>query len=335
MRTFRVIASLIVSVLLAGAARADELEQIMLRRYNEAVAQENWPFAIAAAEKLHELRPKGGVFAFNAACAHARAGDKASSAKWLLVSARNGFAGIASFEDDPDLVSVRSEPGYAEALAIVRKTVEARFAQFKALADAAKPVTVLPPGFDRATPAPLIIALHGSGGRGDETSQRWQGAAANVGAVLIAPDALRPMGGGYQWTFRDEADWYIQKLISDARQQHNIDPQRVVLVGFSQGANISFMMGVKHPGMFRGIVPVCGHWEAGVAPVPEKTSDATRWFVITGANDPAAATNNDFAARAKKAGLPVELRVVPRTGHSYPPDGDATLTEALRAILAR
>ena len=39
----------------------------------------------------------------------------------------------------------------------------------------------------------------------------------------------------------------------------------VILVGFSQGANIALMMGRSHAREFAGVVPVCGHWEADVA----------------------------------------------------------------------
>ena len=107
--------------------------------------------------------------------------------------------------------------------------------------DRAQPV-VLPDGYDPVKPAPLIIALHGRGGNGKNMAAAWDEIANDVGAILVAPDALRPLGMGYDWRFVDESEWLVLLTLDRVLERYAIDEQRIVLTGLSQGAHIAFMM---------------------------------------------------------------------------------------------
>jgi predicted esterase len=217
---------------------------------------------------------------------------------------------------------------------VVRANAERRLASFRAAAAEAEPVVVRPRGHDASVPTPLVIALHGTGGTGRATARAWRAATQRAGALLVAPDALRPAGNGYSWTFRDESEWYVEHLIEKVGEEYAIS--EVVLVGFSQGANIAFSMGRSHPDLFGAVVPICGHWEADAAAMPrapavEEEDSRPSWYLLIGELDPWQGTYDGAFGALGDAGMRVEMKKLPRVGHAMPRTGE--LLEALRWCL--
>lgn len=79
-------------------------------------------FALAAqaAEQAfrEELNP---TFAYDSACAWARAGDGASAMRMLTLAAQNGFRDASAAETDPDLAALRGTPQFEGWLSTLRK----------------------------------------------------------------------------------------------------------------------------------------------------------------------------------------------------------------------
>lgn len=316
-----------------SSAQADDARSLA-RDFNEAMRNKLWPQAAQIGARLAELEPQGGAVSYNVACAHARAGDPKASAVWLVRCANEGWSGVRSLETDPDLETVRAEPDYARALEIVHANVQKRFDEYKAVVRRTKPLIVLPPGYRAGEPAPLIIALHGSGGRGEQMADVWHAPAARHGAILVCPDALRQLGDGYQWKFRDESEWLVLDLIERVSADHAIDRSRIVLAGFSQGANVSIDMGIKHPSAFAGVIPVAGHWEVDVSPLPtEKPADSPRFAMLIGDRD----EGTDSYRQAKKlfpaAGFDTRVKIYAGLGHAFPSDTTRELDDALSYVL--
>lgn len=315
-------------------AASDPRAAGMAREFEQAIKAQDWAKAIEAGERLHELAPQGGAVAFNVACCHAKIGDTKTAAQWLLTCANAGWGGLRSFETDADLDAVRNEPVYTQALAIVKQTRQRAFAAFQDKARAAEVLTILPPDHDADAPAMLIVALHGSGGTGAEMARQWKQIAAKNNAILICPDALRPLGKGYQWMFRDESDWLVMDVIERAKAKHSIDPARVVLTGFSQGANTALEVATRHPESFAGVVVVAGHYEPDINPFPKAPGAKLPPFaLLIGEKDEAAASNRAAEAELKALGVPVMLRVYPRAGHGFPPRSERELADALQFVL--
>jgi predicted esterase len=320
----------------------DPKAEALAREFDQAMQAQQWNAAIEAGEKLHEIAPRGGAIAFNIACCHAKLGDTKASARWLLACANAGWAGLRSFETDSDLDAVRAEPVYAQALEIVKQARQRAFVAFQDKARAAEVLTLLPPNHDASKATPLIIALHGSGGTGADMADQWKSIAARNGAILVCPDALRPLGQGYQWMFRDESDWLVMDVIQRAKAKHNIDPDRVILTGFSQGANTALELATRHPEAFAGVVIIAGHYEPDINPFPKGPGGAggadaklPPFALLIGANDEAAQSNRAAEAELKALGIPVMLRIYPGHGHAFPPQTQTELSEALRFVMVR
>ena len=327
MKTLHTALAAVLVLGLAAAARGQDAGA-----FERAYRRGDWAGAAQAAERWAERAPDDSTAAYNAACAHALAGDAAAALEWLRRAGAAGFAGVRSIEEDPDLSSVRADDGFEEATAAIRANRAEMFAEFKAEAESSEILTILPPGKAEG-PRPLIVVLHGYGGQPWRNAELYRKVAAKRGAIIAAPSGLRPAreGEGFSWTFRDEAEWWVLRAIDRVVARHSVDPERVILAGISQGANLALTVGLEYPRRFAGLLAVAGHYEAHLMPVPE--SGGPRVYLLIGDQDPFVDTFRQAAPVFADGGLDVHLRVISGLGHAYPRRATAELGRALEFLL--
>lgn len=127
----------------------------------------------------------------------------------------------------------------------------------------------LPDGFDAAKegPVPLVVHLHGGGGRG--TLRQSESELARRRWIGIAPDGRewRLAGKGCEWetsaAYVDSPDPDVgpgEQDILDAirwvQANYPIDPDRVYLFGFSMGGRGTWGIGLRNPDLFAAIAPM-------------------------------------------------------------------------------
>jgi phospholipase/carboxylesterase len=182
----------------------------------------------------------------------------------------------------------------------------------------------------------LIVMLHGLSG--DENAMWIFEPALPRAAAVIAPRApYASEFGGYSWTpaalpdeltavdFREAAD-RLQQFIGEAVTLHQVDPRRVIVMGFSQGAALSYAFSLAHPGMLCGVIALAGflpqhnrHSERSAA---ESKSAFPRYLIVHGTHDEAVPIEQARAARLvfKSRGAPVEYHEH-RVGHKVSAQG--------------
>ena len=157
----------------------------------------------------------------------------------------------------------------------------------------------------------LIVMLHGLSG--DENSMWIFDHALPRSAAVIAPRALYDSElGGYSWTrmaardeltdvdFQEAAD-RLQRFIGEAVTLYQVDPRRVIVMGFSQGAALSYAFSLEHPERLCGVIAL-----AGFLPQHKRhfAQDAfPRYLIVHGAHDAAVPIE-----RAREARLVLESR---------------------------
>ncbi len=325
----------------ASAQPAAELRA----RIEIAMGRRDWAQALGLSGRLHQIEPNGGLAAYNAACFAALNGEVPVALDWLRKSAEAGFEGVHMLAHDPDLAAARADGGFADVAALVRANRDRGFGEFRELAADYEPMALLPPGMagkgQGERGLPLIIALHGFGANGADIGGAWQEAAAAVGAILVAPDALRRRGNGagFEWRFIDEGEWLVLRVLEQMKRRYNIDPDRVVLTGFSQGANLTLYIGARHPDLFRGLIPYAGRYQTGDAPLESllalPAEERPRVALRIGADDTGARSYEHAEAELRAAGVDVQREVYPGVGHSLPANATEELSEALRWVLER
>jgi polyhydroxybutyrate depolymerase len=153
-----------------------------------------------------------------------------------------------------------------------------------------------------AGPRPLVVALHGGGGtaRFAKYATGWSEKADREGFLVAYPEGTRPdstrgasflrnpqfwnVGTGFGFVEREGVDdvAFMESLLDELLAQAPIDPARVYVTGFSNGASLALRLGVELSERIAAIAPVAGQlwrWDRGPArPMP--------MLYITGAADP-------------------------------------------------
>ncbi len=110
----------------------------------------------------------------------------------------------------------------------------------------------LPPEYTHNRPYPVLIALPNMGENEDMTIKRWAKGAADHGYILAVPER----GGGlYRYT-EAEHDCVLETL-RDLRRRYHADSDRVYLFGLGEGGKAAFDIGLSHPDLFAGVLPMC------------------------------------------------------------------------------
>jgi len=304
-------------------------DQQLINRYDRMYAAEKYELALKAAEIICDRHPESARWHFFAGALYAKLGHIDQAIEALQTCAKNKYTGISSFEQNSDLDPIRDNAEFEAIVGTVRANAKARMNEFQAEAKRHKPKSFFPKSTD--IKPPLVIALHGTGMDGQSMFGALKKACEDQGAILIAPDALRPAGKGFSWTYRDESKWFVNYLIEDAIENHNADPDRVILIGFSQGANIALILGQTQPETFKAVVPICGHYEAQNA---ESAGTPAPFYLLSGARDPWKKTyvkaKNDFVA----AGGEVKSRLIAGKGHQLPTGKSGTKEYQMALIWA-
>lgn len=143
--------------------------------------------------------------------------------------------------------------------------------------------------------APLIIFNHGSGatGTGNLRDVACCGlpAVINYGSwdielsfVILSPQRT----SGLDILALDD-------FVEFALKNYHVDPQRVYLAGWSQGANISLRYMANYPDKVAAVVPVAGGWFQGVPNNVCDAADVPMWSFV-GSQDSSQITNTGIAA---------------------------------------
>ncbi len=164
----------------------------------------------------------------------------------------------------------------------------------------------LPPDYDPARPWPLMIVLHGGSSNGnlflgvvlgnnmsweryseylyDDFEPRW-----SPHVIVASPDGF----GQVMWRWMGEQD--VLDVVEDVQRHYNVDPDRVILAGLSNGGVGAYSIGTRHSWRFSVVQAIAGapSWlqYAGGRPLPEEDA-AMKMF--SGMHLVENATNTDF-----------------------------------------
>ncbi|MCW8985479.1 MAG: dienelactone hydrolase family protein [Thermoanaerobaculales bacterium] len=317
---------------LALAAQEPVNVQAVRKDFGNAYRKGDWDRAVDLGYELEKLVPNSSREQYNLACVLALNGEVDASLDWLGRAAANGFCRVSLLDADSDLDAVRDLPGYQ----IVRNTVSENTQRRRDLvfrnAAAATPLTVVPKDTtDR--PRPLIIALHGFGDSPANYPYAWGPVAEDFGAILLVPNGPRIVGNGRGWGNVDEAEAVVEATIEYARKNFEVDWERVVLTGFSQGGFMAMALAARHPDLFAGVIPMAGGYIPEIdAPAPANDGDP-RYYFMVGSRDRAAEQVRLAAFDFEAAGYEVDLRVLSGIGHTFPRRTTTELRRALRFVL--
>lgn len=222
---------------------------------------------------------RDAVTLYNLACCFSRMGQSEKALEYLEHAFDYGYEDLDWVEQDADMDIVRGLPGYSEVMEQqrlliasrreARQTVEVDYVPCPSMQQC---MVVLPEDFNPELSHTLVIGLHGAGDTADRfsTLPDYFGENDFIYAAPQAPFAVPFPNGGYVWFNQlpgDDHDLngqsrimlvtYMDNVISQLQSHYLIDS--IYLIGFSQGAAVSYLTGISRPGIIDGIV-VFGGW---------------------------------------------------------------------------
>jgi predicted esterase len=116
-------------------------------------------------------------------------------------------------------------------------------------------VVQLPPEYHHGRPFPVLFALHHTGEKPRDMLTRLGSQAAQNGYILVAPE----------WAYWDDTYNYtaeehdaVLQVLRDLRRRFQVDSDRVFLLGCGEGGNMAYDVGLSHPDLFAGVLPMAG-----------------------------------------------------------------------------
>jgi predicted esterase len=174
----------------------------------------------------------------------------------------------------------------------------------------------VPAAYRTERPAPLVLMLHGAGGNARHSVPLLQHLADKTGLILLVPDSREQtwdvIRGGYG---PDVA--YIDRALERAFTRYNVDPARIAIGGFSDGASYALSLGVTNGDLFTHVIAFSPGF---MAPAGQHGSPAL--FISHGTQDrvlPIDVCSRKIVAQVKRAGYRLQYSEF-NGPHTVPPE---------------
>ncbi len=178
---------------------------------------------------------------------------------------------------------------------------------------------------------PLIVALHGGSGHGRSFLWTWLRTARSRNAIVISPTSVE---GTWSLMGPDVDSKNIDAMVSYAAEHWNIDTDRVLLTGMSDGGTFSYVSGMQSDSPFTHLAPS----SASFHPMLVEVVDAQRIkdlpiYLMHGALDWMFPVDVARSARdaLRAAGATVEYREIDDLSHTYPTEENPRILDWLLA----
>jgi phospholipase/carboxylesterase len=172
---------------------------------------------------------------------------------------------------------------------------------------------------------PLVMALHGGSGNGRGFLWSWLRDARSFGAIVAAPTAT-----GSTWALmgEDTDTPNLSRILDQVRSRWNIDPDRILLTGMSDGGTFCYVTGLESASPFTHLAPVAATFH----PLMAEMADAERLrglpvFLVHGKLDwmfPVQVARHTHQALSA-AGAEVTYRELDDLSHCYPREMNAEM----------
>jgi pimeloyl-ACP methyl ester carboxylesterase len=188
----------------------------------------------------------------------------------------------------------------------------------------------LPPEYDPLRHYPVIVALADTGVSPEQMLDFWAGPVAQDkgserigqatrhGYITIAVDWQQPHQLSYDYSAREHHA--VLGALRDACRRFAIDTDRVFLTGHGMGGDASWDIGLAHPDLWAGVIPIVATADRYVERYA-KNAPYLAWYVVAGELDSdKMARNAQELDRYMKPNT--DITVVEYLGRGYEPFGD-------------
>jgi predicted esterase len=187
---------------------------------------------------------------------------------------------------------------------------------------------------------PAVIFLHANQDTAQKNVPHWRSLADEGWLVALPQSSAAMWADAYVWMDHDTSSNEVVKHFERLKKEYSLDRGRIILAGFSMGAEVALAMALNGAIGAKGFIllgpggPFTDD-PAKWSPSIEKAKDkGLRGVILMGLADESIPQDNIRALveTFTKAGIACDLKTYPDLKHEYPPDFEVVLKEALKYI---
>jgi len=227
---------------------------------------------------------------------------------------------------DTDLDHVRNLPVFKQLAAESNKRAMEMQSQIQ-------PARTLLIPDDTARELPLFIGLHGRNGHKDSNVEYWE-IARQHGWLVLSPQSKQAIfPGSYCWEDNEQGLADILFHLGEVKNIYQVDPNRIIIAGFSQGSGMAIYAALSGNVEARGFIGVGTFMVEPDSLIPLASQQpALRGYFITGEKDQTLGKARAIQNILREHNIPFEEEVHPDLGHEFPLDFEGSFEKAINFI---
>lgn len=164
-------------------------------------------------------------------------------------------------------------------------------------------------------PAPILVAIHGSGSSGKAILESWTDLAEREGVVLAAPDSTDAV----HWASPQDGPTLLRDVVDAVAAKHPIDARRIYLFGQSAGAVFALQMACLESEYFAAAAVHAGAVDPKYFSIFDFAARKIPIGIWIGTTDPffPIAEVRATAKALESRGIPVALTEIPDHPHNF------------------
>lgn len=137
----------------------------------------------------------------------------------------------------------------------------------------------VPRGYRPESPAPLAVMLHGAGGSPEHGMDLLERFAEEKGLIVLAPQSREQTWDVIMGGYGPDIE-FMDRALARTFEQYAVDPKRLAVGGFSDGASYALSVGITNGNLFSHVIAFSPGFTA-----PASREGKPRLYVSHGTRD--------------------------------------------------
>lgn len=303
----------------------------LLRRASDAASKKNYAAALAL---QYWYVQRTGQGQYKLACYYGHMKQPEAACYWLQMAALQDGLDAHDAEGDAGLAGLHEDPRWPK----LRLYLQACNRYFES--SAGRTTLVLPTGYRKGTPIPVVVWLHGVGASPDDfVNEGLHDDANRMNAAILGVSGTLPRGSrSFSWSLDPVRDGRrVQEALAGIADRVTIRPGYVVLLGFSQGAQVALELAVRDPERYAGAIALSPSVHSRLREVTPSPLLPRRGFVVAcGVLETERIVFLTSEAASWLRSVRAQVRHLPYdtiSAHAFPPDFGARFPEWVQFVL--
>ena len=187
---------------------------------------------------------------------------------------------------------------------------------------------------------PTLLFLHGNMDTAQNNLQHWAHLSAK-GWLVVTPQSSQAMWtGSYMWADVPSTQKEIEQHYANLTNQYSLDTDKLVLGGFSMGAEMALSLVLKEDFPAKGFIllgpggPLMNDVREWQPLIDRSRATPLRGVIWMGESDNTIPRENvrKLSEMLHASGIPTLLETFPNLGHDYPPSFEQVVDRAIQFL---